>query len=273
MQRPVLTTDIRGQLILLGTGTSVGVPSIGCPCDVCQSSDPRDKRTRASAIVGLPEGNLLIDTPPDLRFQLLREQIGIVHAVLFTHEHADHLFGLDDLRLFPFYLGHSVPLYCETVVEQRIRHSFDYAFAAVEQTHHGAVPQLEFRTITTAPFDVLGRRIVPIRLRHGPRFEVLGFRIGDVAYCTDCNAIEPESMELLEGLDVLVLDALRPRPHVTHFSLDEAIAVARQLAPRRTIFTHMSHDLPHAATNASLPAGMELGCDGMRIPLGAGKRG
>lgn len=265
--RPVHTTDIRGQFILLGTGTSVGVPSIGCPCEVCQSADPRDKRTRASAIVGLPAGNLLIDTAPDLRFQLLREQIGIVHGVLFTHEHADHLFGLDDLRLFPFYLGHSVPLYCEAAVERRIRQSFDYAFADVEHTHHGAVPQLEFRTITTEPFETLGTRVVPIRLKHGPRFDVLGFRIGNLAYCTDCNAIPPESMAQLEGLDVLILDALRPRPHVTHFSLDEAIEVAEKLSPRRTIFTHMSHDLGHAATNARLPAGMELGYDGMRIRL------
>lgn len=267
MQRPVLTTDIRGRFILLGTGTSVGVPSIGCPCDVCISADPHDKRTRCSAIVGLPEGNLLIDTPPDLRFQLLRQQIGLVHAALFTHEHADHLFGLDDLRLFPFYLGHSMPLYCEDVVEERIRQSFSYAFADVEQTHHGAVPQLEFRRITTAPFDVLGARVVPIRLSHGPRFEVLGFRIGNLAYCTDCNAIPPESMPLLEGLDVLILDALRHRPHVTHFSLDQAIAAAKELRPKRTIFTHISHDLPHAATNASLPPGMELGYDGMELLL------
>jgi phosphoribosyl 1,2-cyclic phosphate phosphodiesterase len=262
-----LTTDIRGQLILLGTGTSVGVPSIGCPCEVCTSRDARDQRTRASAILGLPEGNLLIDTPPDLRFQLLREKIGLVHAVLFTHEHADHLFGLDDLRLFPFYLGHPVPLYCEQLVEERIRQSFDYAFADVEHTHHGAVPQLEFRRITLAPFEALGARITPIRLIHGPRFDVLGFRVGNVAYCTDTNGIPPESMALLEDLDVLVLDALRKRPHVTHFSLDEAISVAQKLKPRRTIFTHISHDLGHAATNAALPAGMELGFDGMRIPL------
>jgi len=265
--RQILTTDIRGQMILLGTGTSVGVPSIGCPCDVCQSIDPRDKRTRASVILGLAEGNLLIDTPPDLRFQLLREQIGIVHAVLFTHEHADHLFGLDDLRLFPFYLGHSVPLLCRSEVEERIRMSFSYAFADVQHTHSGAVPQLEFRTITTAPFDVLGGRIIPVPLTHGPRFEVLGFRIGSVAYCTDCNAIPLESMALLAGLDVLILDALRHRPHATHFSLPEAIAVAEQLRPKRTIFTHISHDLPHAATNATLPAGMELGYDGMQIAL------
>ena len=181
MLRDVLTTDIRGQLILLGTGTSVGVPSLGCPCGVCTSTDPRDKRTRCAALVGLPGGNLLIDTPPDLRQQLLREKVGIVHAVLFTHEHADHIFGLDDLRLFPFYLGTPVPLYCEPVVERRIRHSFDYAFADDEPTHQGAVPQLVFRSIGLAPFEALGATITPVRLLHGPRFEVLGFRFGNVA--------------------------------------------------------------------------------------------
>jgi phosphoribosyl 1,2-cyclic phosphate phosphodiesterase len=261
------TTDIRGQAILLGTGTSVGVPSIGCGCEVCTSSDPRDKRTRCSVILGLPEGNLLIDTPPDLRQQFLREKVGIAHAVLYTHEHADHVFGLDDLRLFPFYLGHPIPLYCEEIVEQRIRTSFNYAFSDLEQTHHGAVPSLEFRRITLAPFDVLGATITPIRLRHGPRFEVLGFRVGNFAYCTDTNGIPDESMKLLEGLDVLVLDALRQRPHITHFSLDEAIAVAQKLQPKRTLFTHISHDLGHAATSATLPEGMELGYDGLRVAL------
>jgi phosphoribosyl 1,2-cyclic phosphate phosphodiesterase len=265
--KDVLTTDIRGQLILLGTGTSVGVPSIGCPCEVCASQDPRDKRTRCSVLLGLPEGNLLIDTPPDLRQQMLRERVGIVHAVVFTHEHADHIFGLDDLRLFPFYLGHSVPIYCERIVEERIRKSFDYAFVDVEHTHMGAAPQLTFHPIGLDPFDLLGARITPVRLKHGPRFEVLGFRIGNVAYCTDTNGIPPESMARLEGLDALVIDALRMRHHATHFSLDEAIEVARQLKPKRTIFTHISHDLGHARTNEKLPAGMELGYDGLRIPL------
>ncbi|MDX1944977.1 MAG: MBL fold metallo-hydrolase, partial [Pirellulaceae bacterium] len=219
--RDVLTTDIRGELILLGTGTSVGVPALGCPCAVCTSSDPRDKRTRCAALWGLPQGNLLIDTPPDLRQQLLRERVGIVHAVLFTHEHADHLFGLDDLRLFPFYLEKPVPLFCEPRVEERIRRSYDYAFSGQEPTHQGAVPQLEFHSIGLAPFDLLGARVTPIRLGHGPRFEVLGFRIGNVAYCTDVNRVPPESMERLAGLDVLVIDALRHRPHVTHFCLEE----------------------------------------------------
>jgi phosphoribosyl 1,2-cyclic phosphate phosphodiesterase len=265
--RAISTTDITGQLILLGTGTSVGVPSIGCPCEVCASDDPKDKRTRCAALVGLPQGNLLIDTPPDLRQQLLREKVGVAHAVLYTHEHADHLFGLDDLRLFPFYLGHPVPLYCEEQVESRIRKSFDYAFQAEEPTHVGAVPQLQFHRIGTGPFELLGARITPIRLKHGPKFEVLGFRIGNVAYCTDTNSIPPESLELLRGLDVLILDALRHRPHQTHFSLEQAIAVSRELTPKRTIFTHICHDLGHAATNAALPAGMELGYDGQRIEL------
>jgi phosphoribosyl 1,2-cyclic phosphate phosphodiesterase len=264
--KPILTTDIRGQFILLGTGTSVGVPSLGCGCEVCLSSDPRDKRTRASAIIGLPEGNLLIDTGPDLRFQLLREQIGIVHAVIYTHEHADHLFGLDDLRLFPFYLGHAIPLYCEQLVERRIRRAFDYAFAE-DYTHTGAAPQLSIKPLDMSPQHILGSEVLPLRLQHGPRFEVLGFRVGNIAYCTDTNHIPGDTMAQLQGLDVLIIDALRWRPHVTHFCVDEAIAVAEQLKPKRTIFTHICHDLGHAETNSRLPPGIELGYDGMRFPL------
>lgn len=267
MTKELVTTDIRGQLVVLGTGTSTGVPSIGCGCHVCQSADPRNRRTRCSVVLGLPEGNLLIDTPPDLRTQLLREKLGIVHAVLFTHEHADHLFGLDDLRLFPFYLGHAVPLYCESHVEQRIRKSFDYAFHDRPATHPGAVPQLEFRTITAAPFMALGSQITPIPLKHGPRFDVLGFRIGKVAYCTDTNEIPESSWPLLEGLDVLILDALRDRPHVTHFSLDEAVGVAERLRPRQTYFTHISHELEHQTINDRLPPGMAMAYDGLQIPL------
>jgi len=261
------TTDITGQLILLGTGTSVGVPAIGCACEVCRSTDPRDQRTRCAVILGLPEGNLLIDTPPDLRQQLLREGIGIVHTVLFTHEHADHVMGLDDLRIFPFYLGHAVPIYCEPQVEGRIRKTFDYAFLEQEPTHAGAAPQLDLRTIGEQPFAALGALITPIRLHHGPRFRVLGFRIGNIAYCTDVNGIPDESWPLLAGLDVLILDALRHRPHATHFSLEEAVAVAQRVGAKQTLFTHISHDLGHERTNAQLPAGMELASDGLRVPL------
>jgi phosphoribosyl 1,2-cyclic phosphate phosphodiesterase len=264
--RKFVTTDVSGQLVFLGTGTSVGVPVIGCGCDTCQSSDPRNKRTRCGLVLGLPEGVLLVDTPTDLRTQLLRERIGLVNAVLYTHEHADHVFGLDDVRLFPYYLGHKLPLYCETTVEERIRKSFDYAFAQEGTYQAGAIPMLDPRPITTEPFDLLGMRIIPVRLLHG-RWEVLGFRFGNVAYCTDTNKIPEESWPLLAGLDVLILDALRPKPHATHFGLQEAIEVAQKLAPRRTIFTHLSHELEHEATNAALPANMELAYDGMRIPL------
>lgn len=265
-KRPV-SIDFRGELIFLGTGTSVGVPAIGCGCDVCTSDDPRNSRTRCAVVLGLPDGNLLIDTPPDLRQQLIREGIGIVHAVLFTHEHADHIFGLDDLRLLPFYLGRAVPLYCEQQVERRLRHSFDYAFDGRKATHAGAVPQLEFSRIGHQPLPILGQRMIPVPLKHGPNFNVLGFRFGNVAYCTDTNDIPESSMKLLEGLDVLILDALRRRPHVTHYSLDEAVAVARRLRPKRTLFTHTSHELEYAATSASLPAGMQLAYDGLRVPL------
>ena len=253
--------------MLLGTGTSVGVPAIGCGCDVCRSDNPKNNRTRCGLAIGLPEGNLLIDTPTDLRTQLLREQIGIVHAVLYTHEHADHIFGLDDLRLFQFYLDGPLPLYCEEKVERRIRKSFDYAFETQTSSHTGSVPKLVFERITTEPFDVLGARVVPIRLLHGPHFDVLGFRFGNVAYCTDTNEIAEESMQFLEGLDVLILDALRRRPHATHFGLDEAVAVAAKLRPRRTLLTHMSHDLEHEAVCAELPEGVELAYDGQRVPL------
>jgi phosphoribosyl 1,2-cyclic phosphate phosphodiesterase len=214
----------------------------------------------------LAEGNLLIDTPPDLRTQLLREKIGIVHSVLFTHSHADHLFGLDDLRLFPFYLGHAVPVYCDAETEARMRTSFDYAFSDKPQSHAGATPKLELARITTEPFEVLGTRVVPIPLKHG-RWDVLGFRIGNVAYCTDVNEIPDASWPLLEGLDTLVLDALRPRPHVTHFSLEEAIATAEQIGARQTYFTHMSHELEHEATNAALPENMQLAFDGLHLKL------
>jgi phosphoribosyl 1,2-cyclic phosphate phosphodiesterase len=260
------TADVRGQLVFLGTGTSVGVPVIGCGCPTCVSTDPRNNRLRCALVLGLPEGTLLVDTPPDLRTQLLRARIPLVHATLFTHDHADHVFGLDDLRLFPYYLGYPMPAYCEEQVEERIRKSFDYAFAAEAGKHGGGVPQIDFRRITTEPFEVLGARVVPMRLFHG-KFRVLGFRFGNVAYCTDTNGIPPESRALLEGLDVLILDALRVKPHSTHFGLDEAIEMARSLAPKRTYFTHMSHELEHEATNRALPEGMELAYDGLRVPL------
>lgn len=226
---------------------------------------------RCAAILGLPNGNLLIDTPPELRLQLLRAGIGLIHAVVYTHEHADHLFGLDDLRILPFYLGHPVPIYCEPAVEARIRKAFDYAFTDLTPTHHGAVPQLTFRNIGTEPLEILGARVQPVRLLHGPRFKVLGFRVGGIAYCTDTNEIPKESWSLLEGLDVLILDALRHAPHPTHYSLAEAIQAAKRIGARQTYFTHVCHDMDYAETNAQLPEGMALSYDGLTLCLATGQ--
>ena len=267
LKKQPLTTDFTGQMILLGTGTSVGVPAIGCGCPVCRSNDPKNKRTRASAILGLESGNLLIDTSPDLRQQLLREKIGIVDAVVYTHEHSDHLSGFDDLRLFQFYLGHPVPIYCTAIVRRRIEAAFDYAFADEEQTHQGSVPAVDIHEIDTQPFQVLNQPITPIRFEHGPRFSVLGFRIGNVAYCTDVSRVPDESWPLLEGLETLVLDALRPVPHPTHLSIDEAVAVAQRVGAKQTYFTHCSCHVDYETVNASLPAGIAVGYDGLKIDL------
>jgi len=257
--------DLTGQLLFLGTGTSVGVPTVGCRCGTCTSVDPRNNRTRTSVALGLPEGTLLIDTTPDLRGQLLRERIGSVQAILYTHDHVDHVYGLDDVRPICYRAGGPVPVYCEDHVERRIRKAFDYAFETMP-VPGGGVPKITFTRITTEPFDILGARAIPLRLRHGV-FDVLGFRFGNVAYCTDTNLIPDETWPLLEGLDTLILDCLRPERHPTHLSLDEALAVARRVAARRTLFVHMSHDIEHAAVSARLPAGVELASDGLVIPL------
>jgi phosphoribosyl 1,2-cyclic phosphate phosphodiesterase len=249
----------------LGTGTSVGVPMLGCECDVCRSTDPRNHRYRCSVLLGLPAGNLLIDTTPEVRLQLLRTGTRVVHAVLYTHYHADHLFGLDDLRPLPRLLGGPVPLYCAADVERKIRIAFSYAFPAGDEgLPEGYLPQLAFRPISEEPFTVLGQRVVPVPLLHG-RFHVLGFRFDDVAYCTDCSAIPDRSWPLLEGLDVLVLDALRYKPHPAHFSLNEALEVIGRLKPRQAYLTHMAHEIDHAAVSRQLPVGVELAYDGLRF--------
>lgn len=247
----------------LGTGTSVGVPMVGCDCEVCTSDDPRNHRYRCSVLIRVPTGNILIDTTPELRLQLLRARVGVVHAVLYTHYHADHLFGLDDLRPIPKYLNGPVPLYCTAEVERKIRQSFAYAFS-----NDGALgaasylPNLRIERITEEPFRVLGQEVVPIPLIHA-HFEVFGFRFGDVAYCTDVNEIPRESWPLLEGLRVLVLDALRHRPHPAHFSLNEALDVIERVRPERAYLTHISHEMEHAAVNRQLPANVALAHDGL----------
>jgi phosphoribosyl 1,2-cyclic phosphate phosphodiesterase len=251
----------------LGTGTSVGVPMIGCECAVCRSSDPRNHRYRCGVLIRTEAGNILIDTPPELRLQLLRERVGLVHAVLFTHYHADHLFGLDDLRPIGKYLGKPVPLYCTGEVEGRIRAAFAYAFGPeAAELSAGFIPKLRFERIDNRPFNVLGEQVVPIPLIHA-QFDVFGFRIGDVAYCTDVNEIPRSSWPKLEGLRVLVLDALRPRPHPAHFGLDQALDVIARFRPERAYLTHMSHEIDHVAVSQQLPFNVELAYDGLSFPF------
>jgi phosphoribosyl 1,2-cyclic phosphate phosphodiesterase len=230
------------ELILLGTGTSVGVPVIGCRCPVCTSNNPKNNRTRTGVLVHAPDGDFLIDTSPELRIQLL-----------------------DDLRIFGYRLDREIPLYCEEKVELHLRQAFNYAFEPLDpDAHHFAVPKLKFQRITTEPFELLGQMIRPIRLLHG-KLPILGFRLNDVAYCTDVSAIPDESWPLLEGLDTLVIDALRDQPHPTHFSVGQALDVIDRVRPRRAYFTHVSHTLDYEATNARLPQNVELSFDGQRL--------
>lgn len=236
---------------------------IGCDCPVCTSPNPRNNRTRPSVLMHLPGGDLLIDTGPELRLQLVREKIKLVHAVLYTHYHVDHLFGLDDARIFPLKLNHPLPVYCTDDVEEVIRQAFSYAFHP-PATGGLVLPQLDLRRIDHRPFEVLGETVTPIPLLHG-RFNVLGFRIGNLAYCTDVSRIPNDSWPLLEGLDTLILDCLRPgESHPSHFGLDEALTVIERVKPKQTYFTHMSHkwDYDHPPR---LPSGVALAYDGLRI--------
>jgi phosphoribosyl 1,2-cyclic phosphate phosphodiesterase len=254
------------RLVVLGSGTSTGVPVIGCDCRVCTSGDPRNQRTRPSVLMAFPQGNVLIDTTPEMRLQLIREKVRKVHAIVYTHHHVDHLFGLDDARIFPKYLGGPVPIYCEPETESAIRRVFDYAFGELAMSiPTGSLPQVTFESIWPGvPFEVLGQTFLPIRLEHG-RFNVLGFRVGNLAYCTDVNRIPESSWPLLEGLDVLILDTLRHEPHPTHFSLGEALAVVERLKPGRTLLTHLSHGFDHGPTETTLPPRVGLAYDGLTL--------
>lgn len=261
-----VTSPEPGTLILMGTGTSMGVPMIGCQCDVCTSTNPKNQRTRTGVAVHAPEGTFLIDTPPELRLQLVRERIDMLAAVVYTHAHADHLLGLDDLRIFGYKRRAPVDLYCEGVVETAIRQTFAYAFSNAPGDH--SRPDLAFQRIGIEPFDLLGQRVQPVRLLHG-QLPVLGFRLGDVAFCTDCNGIPPESRELLRGLETLVIDALwAGQVHPTHYNVEQALEVIADLRPRRAYLTHVSHRLDYDRTNAALPPGVELAYDGQRIRFG-----
>lgn len=249
----------------LGTGTSVGVPMLGCDCNVCRSSDPHNHRTRASVVISTQRGHVLIDSGPEMRLQLLRERIPLIHAVLYTHYHADHLMGMDDLRVFPKLLGGPLPVYCTEQVEDVIRRTFPYAFASeLQHLPYGALPRLEFRRIDERPFEVLFHKVTPIPLRHS-WYDVFGFRFDGVAYCTDVNEIPDASWPLLEGLEVLVLDALRPRPHPAHFNLEQSLAVIERLRPKHAYLTHMAHEMDYDAISATLPDNVELAFDGLKF--------
>lgn len=253
------------RVTFLGTGTSHGVPMIGCRCAVCRSTDPRDTRLRPSIHLSVDGGpSVLVDTATDLRQQALANDITRVDAVLFTHSHADHVMGLDELRRFNLTPGRKLPIYADAKTGAELTRIFSYAFTAPSGPG-GGVPELALHDID-GPFEVEGLTVQPVPIMHGPQ-PILGFRIGRFAYLTDCNHVPETSLALLGGLDVLVLDALRHRPHPTHFSLSEAVAVAARIGAGETFFTHICHDLPHAATCADLPAGMALGVDGQVVEL------
>lgn len=257
---------MNSEMILLGTGTSMGVPMIGCHCDVCQSTNPKNDRMRTSVYVRNGDQGFLIDTPPELRLQLVREQIDVVNAVVYTHAHADHILGLDDLRIFGFRTKKPVPLYCEDVVEETLRRTFSYAFDEQSLKSLHSKPKLTFKEIGLNPFHVCGYKITPIRLIHG-RLPVLGFRINDVAFCTDVSEIPEASLPKLQNLNVLILGAIRDEPHPTHFNTEQALEVVEQLKPKRTYLTHVSHSLEYEETNARLPDGVELAYDRQHIAL------
>lgn len=255
-------SDLGLNVTILGSGTSHGVPMIACDCAVCLSADLRDKRTRPSIVIRYDATSLLVDTSPELRLQCLANDIRRADAVLYTHHHIDHVAGLDDLRRFNWVQDQALPCYGQAQTLERLRTMFTYVFEH-DSDYPSAKPRLTLHEIT-GPFEIGGRTITPIPLLHG-NLPVLGFRVGRFAYCTDVSRIPESSWPLLEGLDVLVLDALRKRPHPTHFNLDQAVEHARRIGAKRTFFTHIAHELPHAETNRELPAGMALAHDGLVI--------
>ena len=251
------------RLTFLGTGTSTGVPTLACRCPVCTSSDPRDKRTRPSVLLEFDGRAVVIDTAPDFRQQALREGMERLDAVLFTHTHADHVLGLDDVRVFYFRQREPIPIYASSRSMDDIRRIFTYIF---DQTYpYGGIAKLDPHIID-GPFDLWGERLIPLPVLHG-NLPVLGFRFGKTAYVTDFSAIPDSTIPLIEGLDVLVLDALRHKPHPTHSSLEQSLDWVERLKPRRAFFTHIAHELGHDATNAALPPHVRLAYDGLKLDL------
>jgi phosphoribosyl 1,2-cyclic phosphate phosphodiesterase len=238
---------------------------IGCTCETCRSSDPHDRRLRPSIYLAVEDGPaVLVDTATDLRQQALTHSLTRVDAVIFTHSHADHVMGLDEMRRFNMLQRGSIPAYADARTAEDLRRAFSYVFNPPGEPG-GGVPQIELRPID-GPFAIGAVPVVPVPILHGSR-PILGFRFGKFAYLTDCSSIPDASWPLLDDLDVLVLDALRHRPHPTHYSVSEALQVVDRVKPKQTYFTHICHDLPHAATNRSLPPGVALAYDGLTLDV------
>ena len=252
-------------ILVLGSGTSVGVPMIGCRCKVCTSPDSRDKRLRPSVLLRLGSARVLIDTSPDFRYQALHFGIERIDAILYTHSHADHILGLDDVRPFNFMQRQEIPIFASAESWEVIERTFRYVFDG--SPTESSRPRLKINLFHEDPFCAGGMQFQPIHISHG-KGTVHGFRFGDCAYLTDHSAIPAESLEKLSGLDVLFLDALRHNPHPTHSTVEESLRTVELLKPKRAYFTHISHDLLHASVEARLPHGVHLAYDGLEIPIG-----
>jgi len=251
-------------ITLLGTGTSSGIPLIGCRCDVCRSLDYRDKRLRVSIYVETQGKGFVIDTGPDFRQQMLREDISKLDAVIFTHQHKDHTAGLDDVRAFNFLQNKDMPVYGRLQVLEQLKREFEYVFA---EYRYPGIPRIQLHEIYNTPFDILGVKFTPIDVLHH-RLPVFGFRIGNFAYLTDVNNIPEVEQEKLTNLDVLVLGALQREPHISHFTLQQAVDTVNRLTPKVTYFTHLSHKMGlHAEVEKELPSHIRLGFDGLKIHL------
>jgi phosphoribosyl 1,2-cyclic phosphate phosphodiesterase len=251
------------RLTFLGTGTSTGVPTVGCRCRVCTSSDPHDYRTRPSLLLEFDERVVIFDTTQDFRQQALREGFRRLDAAVFTHAHADHVLGLDDIRVFYFRQGQPIPIYADPRCMASIRRIFAYIFDGTYK--YGGVAKLDPHVIE-GEFELWGLKLIPVPVLHGD-LPVLGFRFGKAAYVTDFSTIPDASLALLEGLDVLILDALRHKPHPTHSNLEQSLALVERLKPRRALFTHIAHEMAHEETNATLPAHVRLAYDGQKVEL------
>jgi len=251
------------QLTVLGSGTSMGVPTLGCHCAVCESADPHDQRTRPSVLLSFNERNVVIDTTPDFRYQAMRAHIDRLDAVIYTHGHADHVMGLDDIRPYNLKQKALVPIYAARDTLAILRRQFAYIF---EEAQPGStLPLIDLREID-GPFDLFGMNVVPIPAMHGIQ-PVLGFRLGRAAYLTDFSSVPDSSKALLRGLDDFILDALRYVPHPTHSTVAQSLALVEELKPKRAWFTHICHDLGHAQTNAKLPANVRLAYDGLQFEV------